>query len=152
MSASRYSLDANVLIYFFDPKNPHKKSAAQQIVIQSLTRDCWIGLQAVGEFYTAATRKKIITRASAGREALSFLSSFNIFPATIDAHRTAAREAPAGRFSYWDAVLVASAIEAGCTLLLSEDMQDGMIVGPLTIRNPFGPAGLSAAAAAALAP
>jgi len=152
MSAKRFSLDANVLIYFFDPRYPGKQSVAQHIMSLAIARDCWIGLQAVGEFYTAATRNKILTRADAAKEVLGFLANFDTFPSTPTAHRSAARGAPAGQFSYWDAVLLASAAEAGCELLLSEDMQDGMTVGPLTIRNPFGPAGLSAAAAAALAP
>ncbi|HEX4301455.1 MAG TPA: PIN domain-containing protein [Rhizomicrobium sp.] len=152
MSAKRFSLDANVLIYFFDPRDPMKQSAAQHLIRMSIARDCWIGLQAVGEFYAATTRKNILTRADATQEALSFLTNFNTFPATPNAHRRAAHEALAGRFSYWDAVMLGSAAEAGCALLLSEDMQDGMTVGSLTIRNPFGPAGLSAAAAAALAP
>ncbi len=152
MNAKRFSLDANVLIYFFDPRYPAKQAAAQRIMSLAMTRDCWIGLQAIGEFYTAATRKKILTRTDAAHEALGFLSNFSLFPATPAAHRSAAHAVQAGRFSYWDAVLLESAAEAGCELLLSEDMQDGMTVGTLTIRNPFGPAGLSAAAAAALAP
>ncbi len=41
-------------------------------------------------------------------------------------------------FSFYDALIVASALEAGCTTLLSEDMQDGLVVeGRLTLRNPF---------------
>jgi predicted nucleic acid-binding protein len=49
-------------------------------------------------------------------------------------------------------VLLTSASEAGCSTLLSEDMKDGARLGAITVRNPFGPTGLSAAAAAALAP
>jgi predicted nucleic acid-binding protein len=41
-------------------------------------------------------------------------------------------------FRIYDSVILAAAIEAGCTMLLSEDMQDGQHVGSLTIRNPFG--------------
>ena len=151
--SDRYSLDANVLFYFFDPRDPKKQAAAQQIVRASFARDCWIGLQAVGEFYNAVTRKKILPPADAGQEALKFLTKFPTFPATVNAHRIAAQGAQVGQFSYWDAVLLSSAVDAGCTLLLSEDMQDGMSVGPLTIRNPFAAeGGLSAAARAALAP
>jgi predicted nucleic acid-binding protein len=38
---------------------------------------------------------------------------------------------------FYDALIVASAIEAGCDTLYSEDMQDGRTIGALTIRNPF---------------
>jgi len=152
MSAKRLSLDSNLLVYFHDPRDPRKQAVAQQIVTDAAARDCVLGLQATGEFYTAATRKKILTRADASRAVLTYLSTFVTFAATENAHRIAAREAAAGRFSYWDCVLLASAAEAGCTVLLSEDMKDGAKLGAITVRNPFGPNGLSAAASAALAP
>ncbi|MEJ0040884.1 MAG: PIN domain-containing protein [Rhizomicrobium sp.] len=152
MSAKRFSLDSNLLVYFFDPLDARKQSQAQQLVLAAAARDCLLGLQAVGEFYSVTTRKKILTPTHAGPEALRFLATFSTFQATIDSHRIAAREAVAGRFSYWDAVLLASAAEAGCATLLSEDMKDGAKLGAITVRNPFGPAGLSAAATAALAP
>jgi predicted nucleic acid-binding protein len=41
-------------------------------------------------------------------------------------------------FSYWDSLIVSAALEAGCTLLYSEDMQHGQLVeGQLRIINPF---------------
>jgi predicted nucleic acid-binding protein len=43
------------------------------------------------------------------------------------------------QFAIWDAVILASASEAGCRLLLSEDMQDGFTWGGVTIANPFAP-------------
>jgi predicted nucleic acid-binding protein len=152
MSARRFSLDSNLLVYFFDPRDLRKQTLAQQVVSAAIARDCMLGQQAVGEFYTVATRKKILAASDAGREALRLLATFPTFQASVDSHRIAAREAVAGRFSYWDAVLLASAAEAGCTTLLSEDMKDGAKLGTITVRNPFGPNGLSAAAVAALAP
>ena len=152
MSARRFSLDSNLLVYSIDARDPGKQSIAEHIVLTSIGRDCWLGLQAVGEFYVSSTRKKIMKPVDASREALNLLSAFPTFRASDDAPRRAAREAAAGRFSYWDCVLLASAAEAGCTTLLSEDMKDGAKLGAITVRNPFGPAGLSAAATAALAP
>ncbi len=56
---------------------------------------------------------------------------------TLDLH-TAARSL-AGRhgLSFYDALIVAAAIEAGCDTLYTEDMQHGRAIGGLTIRNPF---------------
>jgi predicted nucleic acid-binding protein len=57
---------------------------------------------------------------------------------TVDTHRTALQIAEREGFSFYDALIVASAREAGCTSLLSEDMQHGRTIRPsLTIRNPF---------------
>ncbi|MEI9995756.1 MAG: PIN domain-containing protein [Rhizomicrobium sp.] len=152
MSARRFSLDSNVLVYFFDHRDKIKQSIAEQIIVAAPARDCMIGLQAVGEFHVASTRKKILQAAEASRGVSYYLATFSTFQPTPDSHRIAAREAAAGRFSYWDCVLLASAAEAGCTMLLSEDMQDGTRLGNIAVRNPFGAKGLSAAAAAALAP
>ena len=55
-------------------------------------------------------------------------------------------EAAAGRFSYWDALLLSAADAAGCTALLTEDMSDGARFGRVEIVNPFAPNGLSARA------
>ena len=51
------------------------------------------------------------------------------------------RDAVAGRASYWDALLIATAAEAGCTLILTEDLQDGTKLAGVEIHNPFDPGG-----------
>jgi hypothetical protein len=50
-------------------------------------------------------------------------------------------DAAAGRASYWDALFVTTAGQAGCTIVLTEDMSDGGILGGLEIHNPFAAAG-----------
>jgi predicted nucleic acid-binding protein len=40
-------------------------------------------------------------------------------------------------YAFYDALIVAAALEAGCTRLYSEDLQDGQRIGALTIENPF---------------
>jgi predicted nucleic acid-binding protein len=52
-----------------------------------------------------------------------------------------ARLSAAGRMSYWDALLVACAREAGCRVILTENMTDGANFGGVLIHNPFAPAG-----------
>ena len=41
------------------------------------------------------------------------------------------------RFSFWDALIVAAALEAGCTRLLTEDLQHGQVIEGLRVENPF---------------
>ena len=60
-----------------------------------------------------------------------------IWPLTLDTHAAALSIARDNNFSFYDALIVASAIEAGCDALYSEDMQHGRVIGGLTIRNPF---------------
>jgi predicted nucleic acid-binding protein len=78
------------------------------------------------------------------------LDDFETFPASKPASRAALIEMTAGRLSYWDAPMLASAAEAGFTVMLSEDMQDGATVFGLENVNPFGALGVSARAAEVL--
>ena len=65
------------------------------------------------------------------------LSFEAVWPLTLDTHAAALSIARDNNFSFHDALIVASAIEAGCDALYSEDMQHGRVIGGLTIRNPF---------------
>ena len=56
---------------------------------------------------------------------------------TLDLHTSARALAEEHQLSFYDALIVASAIEAGCDILYSEDMQHGRTIGGLSIVNPF---------------
>ena len=61
-------------------------------------------------------------------------------PITLATHEVALRIAERLGYRLYDCLIIASALEAGCATLYSEDMQDGQVVeGTLTIRNPFAP-------------
>lgn len=56
---------------------------------------------------------------------------------SLDLHIAARALAETSQLSFYDALIVVSAIEAGCSILYSEDMQHGRTIGKLTILNPF---------------
>jgi predicted nucleic acid-binding protein len=56
---------------------------------------------------------------------------------TLDLHVAARALSEEHRLSFYDALIVASAIEAGCDVLYSDDMQHGRTIGGLAIVNPF---------------
>ena len=58
-------------------------------------------------------------------------------PLTADVHAHAVKLARSGTLSFYDALIVAAATEAGCRYLLTEDLQHGRRFGGLTIQNPF---------------
>ena len=98
-----------------------------------------ISVQVLNEFASVARRKlkfswlEITTALAALRE----LCAAPV-PLTVATHDAAAALAARYGFAFYDAVIVASALEAGCTTLMSEDMQDGLVVeARLTVRNPF---------------
>ena len=61
-----------------------------------------------------------------------------IHPSNVAQHVLASKLRERYAFSYWDSLIVAAALDAGCDMLFSEDMQHGQnIDGRLMITNPF---------------
>lgn len=126
-------LDSNVLIYAFSV-DPRRERAI------SLLEDSFvISVQSLNEFVHVMRRKGGEDWSSIDDYLASLVAAASsvrgILPET---QRDAMRLAKRYRFSTYDAQIVASALDAGCDTVLSEDMQDGLRVdGRLTIRNPF---------------
>jgi len=106
-------------------------------------RDCWLTLQAVSEFYASATRKGLVTAPDAAAQAEDWMTLFPCAAATPGAVRAALAAAAVGRAHYWDALLVATAAEAGCSFILTEDMADGDLFAGVRVLNPFSGASLA---------
>ncbi len=149
MSAN-ITLDTNILVYAFEDREPFKQSVSLDILAIAASTGYRLALQTIGEFYVATTRRRILTPADAAREVEKLVKSFDTFLPSSGAYALAAQEAARGRYSYWDAVLLISANDAGCDIILSEDMADGARLGTITVRNPFGPRGLNEEARAFL--
>ncbi len=58
-------------------------------------------------------------------------------PIGIDTHTEAVSLAQSHGFNFYDALILASALEAGCDTLLTEDLQAGQRIASLTVVNPF---------------
>jgi predicted nucleic acid-binding protein len=137
MSAERFTLDTNILIYAVDAREERKRALAARIIAAAASLDCPLALQVVGEFYAAATAKLKLDPKNAAARAAQLITGFDTFGYSVHAVRAALEEAPCGRFSYWDGVLLAAAAEAGCTTILSEDMAHGARFGSIVVANPF---------------
>jgi len=140
-TSERFTLDTNLLVYTIDSAAGLRHQLAREIIDQAVHLDCWLTLQAVSEFYAAATRKGIVPPPDAAAQAADWLDLFPCAAASEASIRTALSEAANGRASYWDALLVATAGEAGCIAILTEDLADGAEISGVRIHNPFSPAG-----------
>lgn len=143
--------DSNLLVYAVDGRDAAKHRAASHIVKRLEQTGAPLGLQAIGEYYAALTRRLKRPTWQAAQSARNYLAKFRTFAITGESVGLALAEASAGRFSYWDALLLASADLAGCTVLLSEDMADGARLGGIEVVHPFAESGLSERAQAAFA-
>jgi predicted nucleic acid-binding protein len=140
--------DTNVLIYLWDNADPEKLAAAQAIVAGLARTESPLALQVIGEAQNVMRRKLGQPPWQAAQNARNLLTAFDIFVATESNAAESLSLMAAGRMSYWDAMLVTAARDAGCDVLLSEDMQHGGQLGRLSIVNPFStdPASLRALA------
>ncbi len=138
MSGASIGLDTNILVYAVDSQDADLCRRTQDLVRRAAESNrSVIALQTVGEFYGAVTPRGLRSPEAAAQQARDWIRLFPVVePRTVDTEDALA-EAAAGRLSYWDGLLVATLRRAGCTTLLTEDMQDGAVDGGLTIRNPF---------------
>jgi predicted nucleic acid-binding protein len=130
-------VDANVFVYARDPRDPRKQERAVRW-IDMLWRDR-VGrtsTQAISEFYAVATKKLGFPAERAWQYAVRY---FAWRPLAIDeALLRRAREIEMRyRLSWWDSMIVAAAQLQDCGVLLTEDLQDGMAFGDVTVRSPF---------------
>ena len=137
MSAERFTLDTNILVYAVDRSAGARHELAVEIVDRAVERPCTLTVQALGEFVTAVTRKGLAPRAEAIAQAEDWLELFPTAAADASALAAALAAARAGRFGLWDALLLATARAAGCRVALSEDMHDGAELGGIVVRNPL---------------
>lgn len=144
------SADSNIFIYLFDDKEPIKQPIAIEVVAALATVECAIGLQVVGEVRAVLQRKQRQPSWRASENAHNLFMTFDSFGYGRKAVQAALEYSATGGLSYWDALLVASAAEAGCKVLLSEDMGNGADYFGVRVINPFGTDGLTPAARAVL--
>jgi len=126
-------LDTNVLVYAFS--TDARAGTAEKL----LARGCRVGLQGLNEFANVARRKLGMSWPEV-RDALDVIRTLSsaTVPMDLESHAAALAMAERYRLSFFDALMVASALGAGCTTFWSEDMQDGLLVdGRLLVRNPF---------------
>lgn len=133
-------LDSNVFVYLFDTKDERKRDIAQRIVEAALGDDsACISHQVVQETLNVLTRK--LAKPLAPEAAQRFMQHslvplWRVMPsAALYAKALAVRAR--WQLAFYDALIVAAALEAGCKRLLSEDMQHGHRIEGLRIENPF---------------
>jgi predicted nucleic acid-binding protein len=133
-------IDSNVFVYVFDETAPAKQAKARQLIEAALrVGDTCISYQVVQETLNVITRK-LRVRADEG-QANAFLNDVlmplvDVMPSqNLFAHGIALQARY--QLSFYDSLIVAAALEAGCTTLYTEDLQAGLRVDALTVVNPF---------------
>ena len=130
----RAFFDTNVLVYIVG-QNDNRTASAEALVAGGGV----VSVQVLNELAAVARRKLGMTWEDI-QEALAAIRVLcrSPVPLTVETHEAGLRIASQYQFHIYDALVAAAALEAGCTTLYSEDLQDGQVIdGRLTIRNPF---------------
>lgn len=133
-------IDSNVFVYLFDEVDADKRQTAQSLIQAALQRhSAQISFQVVQETINVITRK--IPVPVTYQDALLFLDTmllplWKIHPSRALYRRSLSLQ-ERYRFSFYDSLIVAAALEAGCKTLYSEDLQHGQRIEGLIIENPF---------------
>ena len=131
-------LDTNVFIYLLDEADAQKRQRAEDLVQSSLEdgSGC-ISFQVVQETINIAVRKIGVTHEKARLLLENVLNPlWRVNPTPWLYHSGLGVQARYG-FSFYDSLIVAAALEAGCTRLYTEDLRHGQQIERLTILNPF---------------
>ncbi|MFC7738716.1 PIN domain-containing protein [Roseomonas sp. GCM10028921] len=135
--STRTAFDTNLLAYAEGVNGTERKGAALAIVRGVPAADVILPLQALGELFVVLTRKAKWSAVQARLAVQGWEAAYAVAPTTPTVLAEAMQLATDHRFALWDAIMLAVAAQAGCTLLLSEDMQDGFLWRGVTIRDPF---------------
>jgi predicted nucleic acid-binding protein len=141
MTAARVFVDTNVLIYAHDadagPKQPIARAALLDLWER---RQGMVSSQVLQEFYVNVTRK--IASPLPRELARRIVRTYAPWHVELDGPALVLRASELEerhRLAFWDALIVAAALEGGATTLLSEDLNPGQRIERLTIDNPFAP-------------
>jgi predicted nucleic acid-binding protein len=130
-------VDTNVLIYAHDFSAGRKQATAADLLLRLADRNCGaLSIQVLSEFYSITTRKLRLSSRRAD-ELIAGFAGWTIHGSGYSDLLQASRLHQEHGVSWWDALIVNSAMELGCTTLWTEDLQHGQQFGAVTVRNPF---------------
>ncbi len=131
-AVSKPFIDSNVVLYLLS--GDAEKADRAEALLQS---GGMVSVQVLNEVASVCRRKLKMQWVEVEALLLAVKSACDVVPLTLASHERAIELAKRFQFSVYDAHIIASALMSGADVLLSEDMQSGMLVDGLLIRNPF---------------
>jgi predicted nucleic acid-binding protein len=136
----RSFFDSTVLVYTDDADAPEKRARALALwEAHRQSGHAVVSVQVLQEYFVAATRKLGVDPGVAIEKMMLFARADVVNPGAADAI-SAARLSVEHKLSFWDAMIVHMADQAGCAVLFSEELQAGRRILGLEIVKPFTPA------------
>ena len=135
----RIFLDTNLWIYAYS-RNPIEKAQMIEALVDNSSKEVQISTQVLGELFNVLTRKKLTSQENAAIIVAELIDDFTVLEIdTLKVLRALKINSRYG-YTYWDSLIVATALLSECSILYSEDMQHNhLIENELCIVNPFLP-------------
>lgn len=130
-------LDTNILVYTIDKKDRDKQDQSRSL-IKRISSDHVpvISTQVLQEFYNAITSKLKVDQIVA-KNVLHSYRNMEIVSADLVLIEQAVDISVLFQLSFWDSLIVAAAEQANCSILVTEDLNDGQKIRGIEIVNPF---------------
>ena len=136
----KYFIDTNIFIYSFDAKNKVKQKVSRDLIKEALKEQIGcVSSQVIQEFLNVATRKfnpPLSIQDSSKylnvvfKPLVEICTSVDLYQKTLEIYER-------WKYSFYDSLIITSALQTNCSLLYSEDLQHGQKIQSLTIINPF---------------
>jgi predicted nucleic acid-binding protein len=139
MSAECF-IDTNLFIYQLEASDERKSATADRIIRKGIeTRNACISFQIVQECLNTVLRKAEIPLSTDETKQYldNVLAPLYRVPASLSLYRHALDLQTRYHYGFYDSLVIAAALDVGCTRLYSEDLQNGQRIEGLTIENPF---------------
>ena len=133
----RLALDTNVLAYAEGVNDAERRAQALDIIGRLPQSSVFVPVQSLGELFHVLVRKAGRSAAAAREAVLGWRDAFELIETSPTVLLAALDLAADHQLAIWDAIILAAAAEAGCRLLLSEDLQDGFTWRGVSVTNPF---------------
>jgi predicted nucleic acid-binding protein len=134
MTDLRVFIDSNIIVYLVDNRSKEKTKKAQDF----LSPDFFISTQVIAENVNVFLKKLHLNKETTFDFARRILNRFRILQITEATLLKSFEISIKYQLSSWDSIIIATAILNSCSIIYSEDMQDGLIVeNSVTIINPF---------------
>jgi predicted nucleic acid-binding protein len=138
---SRIALDTNILAYMTGvirvPEDAVKVERIRQLIEGLATSANLVApVQALGELFIVL-RRAGLSADEARSILLEFAEAFATSPSVLSTALAAADLSVDHQVQFWDALILSAACDAGCTMLLSEDMHHGFVTRGMTVLNPL---------------
>jgi predicted nucleic acid-binding protein len=136
----KFFLDTNIIVYTFDPSQPQKQKISRDLMKVALDKGAGsISYQVIQEFLNVSTWK--FENPLSYQDSQIFLSSVlepicDVY-ASIDLFHRALELSEQWKYSFYDSLIIAAALQNNCSILYSEDLKDGQIIHEMEIVDPF---------------